>query len=265
MNHQSEQTWKMKTRALFWYLARPRFYGNLFSRIRSKLFRATGIRRDTRQDAEKWCASLATDTQGAIRRIAGRPAGKDVRELFPDIFAEAERRAAACPVKMGGAADLNLIYWLCESVGAGKVIETGVAYGWSSLAILLSLQNRAGGRLISTDMPYPGRGNDEYVGCVVPPALTPPWKIIKLADHEGLPAALEELGSIDACHYDSDKSYEGRMWAYPMLWRALRTGGLLMSDDIGDNVAFRDFSQGISVDPVVIAFKNKYSGVLVKP
>ncbi len=37
--------------------------------------------------------------------------------------------------------------------GAQRVVETVVAYGWSSLAILAAMQAGAGGRLVSVDMP----------------------------------------------------------------------------------------------------------------
>ena len=37
---------------------------------------------------------------------------------------------------------------------------------------------------------------------------------------------------IDLCHYDSHKDYDARMWAYPRLWAALRSGGIFISDDI---------------------------------
>jgi hypothetical protein len=265
MQQDSNQALNTRLKALLWYLKRPRFYGDLVSQVRGRLFRAAGFFTDTRKDAERWCESRAVDTRTALGQIGGLNIDNDIRELFPAEFSEADRRAAACPVSMGGAADLNLIYWICEYSNAIKVIETGVAYGWSSLSILLSLRSRADGRLISTDMPYPGRGNEEYVGCVVPEDFTALWKIIRLPDRGGLPLALAELNVIDVCHYDSDKSYEGRMWAYPLLWSALRPGGVLISDDIGDNLAFRDFSQSVALDPVVIAFKNKYSGVLVKP
>ena len=66
------------------------------------------------------------------------------------------------------------------------------------------------------------------------------------------------------CHYDSDKSYDGRMWAYPILWRALRPGGIFISDDISDNLAFRDFAAQISATPTVVKFDNKYVGILLK-
>ena len=149
------------------------------------------------------------------------------------------------------------------------MVETGVAYGWSSLAILSGLASSKG-RLISTDMPYLQMGNDKYVGCVVPEDLKAHWKIIRRADRQGLPVALEELGTLDMCHYDSDKTYAGRMWAYELLWNALRPGGYFVSDDIDDNLAFADFSEEKSLVPVVVRPDNpnqstKYVGVLIKP
>ena len=63
---------------------------------------------------------------------------------------------------------------------------------------------------------------------------------------------------LDLCHYDSDKSYYGRRWAYPKLWEALKTGGIFISDDIQDNWAFKEFcvSQRMSqVDGFRLAFK----------
>ena len=54
------------------------------------------------------------------------------------------------------------------------------------------------------------------------------------------------------------------MWSYPRLWQALRPGGWFISDDIGDNLAFRDFAQQHSRRPWVIHAGGKYIGILVK-
>ena len=81
---------------------------------------------------------------------------------------------------MGGASNIELLYYLAEHLKAENVIETGVAYGWSALAILLSLSSRKNARLISTDMPYPGLDNSKYVGCVIPNDLKGKWTHIKL-------------------------------------------------------------------------------------
>jgi len=111
-------------------------------------------------------------------------------------------------------------------------------------------------------MPYPNLDNDSYVGCVVPAELRSHWRILRCADREGLPRAMRELGSLDLCHYDSDKSYEGRMWAHPLLWKALRRGGYLVSDDINDNVGFRDFALQVGVEPIIVEYEGKYIGIL---
>lgn len=66
------------------------------------------------------------------------------------------------------------------------------------------------------------------------------------------------------CHYDSDKSYDGRMWSYSILWNALKRGGFFISDDIGDNVAFRDFANAVKANPIVIRKGKKYIGLIVK-
>jgi len=185
--------------------------------------------------------------------------------MFPQDFDCAEKMASSCPVTMGGSANQRLIYHVCEFLAARKVVETGVAYGWSSLSILLSLQNRSDAHLISTDMPYPGRDNDRYVGCVVPDNLRARWEILRTSDRRGLPQAISRSQPLDLCHYDSDKSYQGRMWSYRRIWQALRAGGMLISDDVGDNLAFHDFAKKVSVSPVVVAYENRYCGLLVKP
>jgi hypothetical protein len=87
-----------------------------------------------------------------------------------------------------------------------------------------------------------------------------------MADRQGIPRALTQLdGTIDMCHYDSDKTYSGRRWAYSVLWTALRSGGLLISDDVGDNLAFREFSDALGVSPLVVRAEGRFAGVLRKP
>ncbi len=71
-------------------------------------------------------------------------------------------------------------------------------------------------------------GNDDYVGCVIPENLKSKWELQRLPDVKGIPLALKKFdNTIDFCHYDSDKSYTGRMWASPLLWNALITEAFL--------------------------------------
>ena len=221
---------------------------------------------DSKAEARAWCASMAIDTTVAIRQLGGDEAlGQPLASRFPDAYAHANQQQADCPAEMGGAGNGRLLYALAAHLGATQVVETGVAYGWSSLAILLSLRDRPDARLFSVDLPYFHRRNDAWVGCVISPELLAQWRLYRMADREGLPRALRAAGRIDLAHYDSDKSVAGRAWAYPRLWAALRPGGILVSDDIGDNVAFRDFSAHTGAETIVVGEDNKYQGILVKP
>jgi predicted O-methyltransferase YrrM len=164
---------------------------------------------------------------------------------------------------MGGPGELDLLFSLAEFAEARRVIETGVAYGWSSLALLLSLNSRQG-RLVSTDLSYPGLDNDAYVGCAVPSSLRRDWTILHDADRLAVPQAIKLAAPIDLCHYDSDKSYRGRSWSYRQLWQALKPNGIFISDDIGDNMGFADFSAELGLEPVIVQSGPKYVGILLK-
>ncbi|MGC9328802.1 MAG: class I SAM-dependent methyltransferase, partial [Candidatus Hinthialibacter sp.] len=81
----------------------------------------------------------------------------------------------------------------------------------------------------------------------------------------GIPRVIRAAQVLDLVHYDSDKSYTGRMKTYRRVWAALRSRGVLMSDDIGDNPAFRDFCEEAGAEPLVVKDGRKYQGIAVKP
>ena len=250
-----------KAKTFLWFLQRPKYYSQLYTLAIQRI--SGNAKENTREVSEKWCKEQALPTNEFIQKNTSSIYDK-LEAIYPDIFQNAQNIVDDLPVKMGGAGDIELLYFLSEHIKARKVIETGVAHGWSSLALLLSLSKRENTQLISTDMPYPKMNNEDYVGCVVPKELEEQWKIIRQADKNALPKALASFEVIDLCHYDSDKTYQGRMWAYPLLWDKLRTGGIFISDDIGDNVAFRDFCESIGKIPFVINTASQYVGVLIK-
>lgn len=258
---------KDKLQSVGWFLKRPHLYVQFLYLLFQKLIRSS--KENTRIESEQWCSGIAVSTSDAVEMITGKKIGKPIGQIYSDVFIKAHERARNCPVKMGGPGDLDLLYYLARHVGADKIIETGVAYGWSSLALLLAIRDNSkeNSRLISIDMPYIKLDNDEYVGCVVPKDLVKFWKIHRKSDRQALAIALNEMGgTIDFCHYDSDKSYSGRMWAYPKLWNALRPGGYFISDDIGDNIAFKDFAESTGVKYFIIKPDGlKYVGVMIKP
>jgi predicted O-methyltransferase YrrM len=260
---------------VMWFINRPALYPEAYRRIKNQLMNKQRVPAQ-KEESQNYCQKHAISTQAAYSILSGRTLTTSVYEIFHEEFMKAKIKEEDCPIKLGKAGDLELLYWFSEFLEAKNIIETGVASGWSTLALLLSLSHRRGSKLISTDMPCfgvdeetSGLSSDSYVGLVVPEYLKSNWKLHRQADREALPKALKEFPKIDLCHYDSDKRYEGRMWAYPLLWSALRTGGVFISDDVSDNMAFIDFSKKINVDPLIIKFTEannniKYIGVIIK-
>lgn len=254
-------------KSLSWYLTHPHFYGEFFILVYYELIGFINFSKDSKKDKEmaiQWCKNNAVNVNVAIKKITGKELIDDFETKFKKQLQFSNEMVAKCPVKMGGPGDTNLLYHLAEFIQAKNVIETGIAYGWSSLSLLLSLSNRKGSYLISIDKPYPGMGNEPYVGCVVPDYLRKNWKIIRLADRKAVPMAIKKLASVDMVHYDSDKSYHGRMNTYFKLWHALKFKGIFVSDDISDNLAFRDFCKKIKTPPIIIYSMQKYVGIIIK-
>ena len=243
------------------YLTRPQLYPELGRKIYKNIFDRQSAFKG-KNNAEIWCREHAVSQSAAIEQL-GYKDYKSLKLLHPDEINFAEAKEQLCPVTMGGAGALDLIYYLAEYTNAKNILETGVAYGWSSLAALLSLQSR-NGALYSSDMPYLGKDNDKEVGCVVPEHLRKNWKLFRLADKESLPKIFKQNSIFDLIHYDSDKAYNGRRWAYTLLWKHLREGGVLMSDDISDNAAFMDFCLEHNFQPVIVEFDGKYAGFIKK-
>lgn len=244
------------------YIARPQLYPELGRKIYKNIFDRKAAFKG-KEKAEEWCKSLAISQESAIVKALGFEGFQPISKLYAKELASAEQAERTCPVKMGGPGALDLIYYLNEFAQSKHAIETGVAYGWSSLAALLSLQKREG-MLYSSDMPYLGKDNDQYVGTVVAEYLRKYWKLFRYADKESFPKIFKEQSEFDFVHYDSDKSYNGRMWAYPILWQHLKKGGVFMSDDISDNAAFMDYVQANNLKPVIVAFDSKYAGFVIK-
>ncbi|MBA3818755.1 MAG: class I SAM-dependent methyltransferase [Deltaproteobacteria bacterium] len=259
-----------RLKVAWWFIERPRLYPE-FMRYTGRRLRTLGVDRGQEaKDAVDACERGAVDPLIAIETITGTRV-RPFAELFATELAAADDRLRQAPVKLHGAGNLDLIYHLTEHLGATRALETGVSAGWSSLAFLLSLVHRPGSKLASTDMPYPGSTKEaaRHVGCVVPLELRTMWELVVDPDSLALPRALAEVPELDVAHYDSDKSYEGRMWAYRLLWRALRPGGMLISDDIDDNMGFFHFCGEVGQQPVVVRVPatkgSKYIGVVTKP
>lgn len=252
---------KRVTKTFVGYLKRPDLYPELGRKIIKNIFNRKSAFRG-KEKTNLWASKIAISQEQAIEKLFGIPFQK-FSEQFPQEYQNALEIQNNCPIKMGGAGALELLFAACEFTKAKSVVETGVAYGWSSFASLTSLDKR-NGTLYSSDMPYLGQDGDQYVGCIVPQHLKNNWKLFRHADRESLPKILKETQQIDVVHYDSDKSYEGMKWAYETLFPYVNKGGIFISDDINDNSAFQDFCEQQNIEPTVVEFEGKFVGVIVK-
>ncbi|PJK27662.1 class I SAM-dependent methyltransferase [Minwuia thermotolerans] len=254
-----------KVKTMLWFAQRPTFYAQAVELGLRKL-RPNRDGADEVARANEWAAKRAQSLEMALAAIGLEGT---VPELNPALLAEGDERARRSSVKMGGAGDLSLIHAVSAMLRPQRpktAVETGVAYGWSSLAILSGLEKAGGGQLISVDMPYPKMGNDAFVGIAVPDRLHGNWTLVREPDRNGLKKALRLAGgSVDLVHYDSDKSFYGRRFAFPLIWAALRPGGIFISDDIQDNLGFAEFVEEVGVTPAVTESGGKFVGICRKP
>ncbi len=217
-------------------------------------------------ESQSWCAGKAVGVEELASCLPFPFVLLRIESEHPGALQESHERVEMSPVAFGGAGNMDLIYSLARAIRASTVVETGVAYGWSSLAFLLAMSDSKEAKgVFSIDLPYTlTRETDEYVGIAVPDHLKSMWNLFRMADRQGLPRALRQAKVIDLAHYDSDKTVQGRAFGYSAIWKHLRKGGILVSDDIGDNLEFKRFSERVRRTPIVVSQDRKYQGILIK-
>lgn len=154
-----------------------------------------------------------------------------------------------------------ILYALTRELEPETVVETGVCNGFSSLCVLLALEENGEGVLHSVDLPYHAdesleafraRTFDGYGGAAVPQGREPGWIVPDRLRHRWqmhigksqreLPRILAEMESIDLFIHDSEHSEPCMMFEYEIAWEWLRSGGVLLSDDVDWNPAFDRFT-----------------------
>ena len=219
-------------------------------------------RRRTARMATQWCedTSEAADIFG--------------KSLNPVLWSEAEKYAgdfestaasklSSLGIDLGGGGDYRLLYFLVRLLRPACVVETGVAAGFSSHAMLTALQKNGSGRLFSSDFPYFRLNQPEqFVGLLVDEELRDRWELFLQGDRRNLPQIVSRADTIDLIHYDSDKSRAGRDFAMRVLLTKLSPTGVIVMDDIQDNLFFRHFVQRQGRPHRVFEFEGKYLGMI---
>lgn len=250
-------------RTFWWFIRKPVFWGELAREVRYRVF---GRQPYGRSAATQRCATVAITPEQLLLSWGFSPETR-FSLTRAELIQKSEAHAVSRGFSIAGGANLDVLYAGAVRSNARSIVETGVAAGWSTLALLSWLLSKREGKLVSVDRPYPGTTSKDYIGAVLPEdfATSASWRLLILPDRLGIPRAIRSLGILDLVHYDSDKTPEGRRFAYPLLFEALRPGGIFISDDVGDNLAFWEFVDSGALEAVIVDVGDKYVGLVEKP
>ncbi len=219
------------------------------------------------QEAQQWCLAQATRYE-AFAQEFDAALWAETKEVCERIAQAGAAKLRGLEIDLGGGGNYPLLYFLTRYLKAKTVVETGVAAGWSSQAILTALKKNGGGRLYSSDFPYfRCSAPEKLVGYIVDEGLKGNWSLHIDGDQHNLPEIAASIEGIDLFHYDSDKSYKGRARALDILAPRLTANSVVVFDDIQDNFHFRDFTlkegalesgRGFKV----FEFEGKYMGIV---
>ena len=140
-------------KSFLWFLSKgPKYYSTLIALVLTKLKKNKDSPLHIEM-ATKWCKENLVTAEECLQQIGVDPLDTIIEEAFTTEYkTKVSNIINESASDFGGPGHTNLIYTICEKLNINKAIETGVAYGWSSAAILSSLSKRSG-ELISIDMP----------------------------------------------------------------------------------------------------------------
>jgi hypothetical protein len=238
--------------------------------VLAKFWHRFSIKRHRRRVNEY--VALAVPPDEGMKRVLGIQRESALAYLTSDSYRDLMdhfRRFTPRVPGMGGAAFMGLCYVIARAIKPETVLETGVARGYSTAAILQALEDNSHGRLFSVDLPFFHPEAPSHTGSAIPEHLKAKgnWQLNTGPDRRILPKLLERIVSVDFFHYDSDKSYEGMMRTWALVWSHLSPGAIFVADDIHAHDAFLDFCESLGLPPVVIPKPpgNFYIGLLRKP
>jgi hypothetical protein len=151
-----------------------------------------------------------------------------------------------------------LLYSFVRLYKPDKIVETGVADGFSTFFLLNALNNNNKGKLYSIDI-------NSDVGSLVLDELRERWQLIILSKPYGknLEKSLIEIAPFDIFIHDSNHVYFWQSLEYKLAFKYIRrNGGYIMTDDADSSYAFLDFCRAHGLDPVFLFDSRKIFGIV---
>lgn len=152
-----------------------------------------------------------------------------------------------------------LLYSLICSRKPKTIVETGVANGISTNAIMKSLElsNNIGvlhsfDVLPETSNAYKGAGNWQF------------HLLSKRNTHKHLKRAVGKLPQVDIWLHDSNHGYRWQKFEFLLAWGALRKGGVLISDDVDASPAWAELAKTAFRKSYIVFDSRKFIGIAFK-
>lgn len=219
--------------------------------------------RDTSHEALVW-ASNACEEMDPFFNTLSADLWLEAKNTCSDLEKGAQNSFGTEAELMGGRANCEMLYFLTRFTQAKTVVETGVAAGWSSQAILTALQKNKSGKLFSSDFPYIRLDDPlKNIGVLVDENLKHRWSLDIRGDRIALPDIVKNDVMLDIFHYDSDKSYGGREFAFRLIEGRIKNNGYIIYDDIQDNMHFADLVAKNTFNYRVFKAHQKYVGLIL--
>lgn len=189
---------------------------------------------------------VAADPIGRLHDLLGFAMPCDMCAEFPGVWAEAALCLENTGREVGRGHDADMAVaraaWTATlHLRPTSVVETGVARGITSRMVLSAMQRLGHGTLYSVDLPPILDGWYAESAIAVPPTLRERWILVRGSSRRHLRGILARLGGIDLFIHDSLHTESTMGFEFEQAWPRLRTGGLLIADDVHANHAFRSF------------------------
>ena len=176
---------------------------------------------------------------GPVTEILDEPALKEVEEDTRRFLEDIRARDPFSPHWAADSRFARLGYLLCRLISPSVVLETGVAYGVSSVFILKALEVNGRGTLHSVDLPPLRSEYERFWGTAVPEARKERWRLHRGSSARVLPRLLQEIRTIDLFVHDSLHTCGNMRREFDTVWPHLRNGALLLADDVERNRCLR--------------------------
>jgi predicted O-methyltransferase YrrM len=211
-----------------------------------------------------WRYELTEECEERVHQLIGAQWPCEERNGFDEVWNAALDDLAARGLRVGrgtfggwddGDTRLGRVLWcLARHLRPNRVIETGVARGLTTRALLEALERNGRGRLWSIDLPplLEDRLAQE-TGAAVPERLYDRWTLLRGSSRRLLPGLVTDLGQIDLFLHDSMHTARNLRFELEQVWPGLAPGGAALIDDVEKNTATGQFLQGHPDTPAVIS------------